>query len=138
MKELQQLLTTYKNAVYQKDLEAFVSIFDDNIRVFDMWEKWSYRGIAEWKEMTKGWFDSLGKNRDLVTFNDVEIQTGEEISVLSAIVKFTAESESGEELRFLENRLTWVVQKKENAWKIIHQHTSGPIDFETMKVILKR
>ncbi len=31
------LVEAYKNAVYQKDVEAFLSIFDENVRVFDLW-----------------------------------------------------------------------------------------------------
>jgi ketosteroid isomerase-like protein len=53
-------------------------------------------------------------------------------------MKFTAVSEEGEELRYLQYRLTWVAKKKEGSWKIIHQHTSSPVDFETMQVILTR
>lgn len=137
MTQLELLFETYKNAVFQKDVEAYASIFDENVCVFDMWEKWSYNGLADWKEMAKGWFGSLGKDRDLVTFSDIQIQSTDEMAVVSAFARFTAISEDGKELRYLENRLTWVARKKEDMWKIIHQHTSGPIDFETMKVILK-
>ncbi len=137
MTQLELLFETYKNAVFQKDVEAFASIFDENVCVFDMWEKWSYNGLADWKKMAKDWFGSLGKNRDLITFSNIQIQSTDEMAVASAFVRFTAISEEGKELRYLENRLTWLARKKEDMWKIIHQHTSGPIDFETMKVFLK-
>jgi uncharacterized protein (TIGR02246 family) len=138
MTEIESLFETYKNAVFQKELEAFSSIFDEQVRVFDMWQQWSYEGLAAWREMAKGWFSSLGSDRDVVTFDDMKIEAAGEMALATAIVRFTATSEKGEALRYLEDRLTWVARKKEGTWKIIHQHNSGPIDFETMKVILRR
>lgn len=138
MTELNALFETYKNAVFQKDLEAFTSIFDEKILAFDMWGQWTYDGLPAWREMAKGWFDSLGTDRDVVAFDDIQIHVAGELATATAFVKFTAVSDKGEELRFLQNRLTWIAEKKGNAWKIIHQHTSSPIDFETMKVMLKR
>ncbi len=138
MEAIESLFDTYKNSVFQKDVETFVSIFDEKVRIFDMWQRWSYDGLSDWREMVENWFDSLGENKDIVEFSDIQIQSIGEIAVATAFVKFTAVSEKGEELRYLENRLTWVLQEKKNGWKIIHQHTSGPIDFQTMKVILQR
>jgi len=138
MTGIESLLEIYKNAVFQKDVEAYTSIFDEKVRVFDMWEKWSCDGLDGWREMAKGWFASLGTDRDVVTFDNIQIQATDELATATAFVRFTAVSEKGEELRYLENRLTWVARKKDGTWKVIHQHTSGPVDFETMKVILKR
>jgi ketosteroid isomerase-like protein len=138
MKEIESLFETYKNAVFQKDAEAYASIFDEEVRIFDMWMDWSSDGLAIWREIAKEWFGSLGSERVVVAFEGIRIQAGAELAAATGFVRFAAISEQGEELRYLENRLTWVVQKKEKGWKITHQHTSGPIDFETMKVILKR
>ncbi len=138
MNPIGSLFTIYKDAVFQKDVEAFMSIYDENVTVFDMWQQWSYNGIMAWKEMVKGWFASLGRDRDVITCDHIHIKETGELALASAIVRYTAVSEKGEDLRYLENRLTWVAQKKDIGWKIIHQHTSGPIDFTTMKVILSR
>lgn len=138
MKELESLFHTYKTAVFEKDLDTFISIFDNDILVYDMWQQWTYEGLAAWKDMAKGWFESLGPDRDVVTYEAEQIQHSGDMAVLTAIVKFTAVSDKGEPLRFLQNRLTWVARKIDGTWKIIHQHTSSPIDFETMKVILTK
>ena len=138
MKELGSLFETYKNAVFQKDVESFASIFDEDVRVFDMWQQWSLSGLVAWRAMAKDWFAGLGTDRDVITFDDIQLETTDEMGTATAFVRFTAVSEKGEELRYLENRLTWVARKKGDTWKIIHQHTSGPIDFNTMKVILQR
>lgn len=137
MKEIESLFETYMNAVFQKDVEQFISIFDERVRIFDLWS-WTYDGLEAWRGMAKGWFGSLGTDRVVVQFEDIQIQASEEMATASAYVRFAAISESGEELRHLYNRLTWVALKKEGAWKIIHEHTSAPVDGKTMKVILER
>jgi ketosteroid isomerase-like protein len=138
MKELESFFDAYKTAVFEKDVDAFISLYDKNILVFDTWQEWTYEGLAAWKVMVKGWFESLGEVRDAVTFDNIQIHDKGDMALLTAIAKFTAVSENGEELRYLQNRLTWVAAKNAGDWKIIHQHISSPIDFETMKVILKR
>ncbi|HVU97188.1 MAG TPA: SgcJ/EcaC family oxidoreductase [Puia sp.] len=137
MQELQSLFDRYKQSVYQKDTESFLTLFDDDVRVFDMWA-WTYDGLAAWRQMVTGWFAGLGADRDVVTFDDIRIQQSGDMAVASAIARFAAVSEKGEELRFLQNRLTWVVRKKNGFWKIIHEHSSGPVDGSTMKVQLQR
>lgn len=136
--DIEALFKAYKDAVFQKDIQTFSSIFDEKVRVFDMWQQWTYEGLDAWMGMVKGWFSSLGTNRDVITYEDIQIQSTGEMAVATAFVRFTAVSGSGEELRYLENRLTWVAVKKGGTWKVIHQHTSSPIDFDTMKVVLKR
>ena len=138
MTELTSLFETYKNAVFQKDIEAFMAIFDEKILAFDMWGQWTYEGLTAWRAMTKGWFDSLGADRDVVDFSDIQIHSSGDLATATAFMKFTAVSDTGQELRFLQNRLTWIARKKGNDWKIIHQHTSTPIDPGTMKAMLHR
>jgi ketosteroid isomerase-like protein len=136
--ELESLFRIYKDAVFEKDIEAFSSLFDENVRVFDMWEQWTYDGLGAWMGLVKDWFSSLGTNRDVITYDGIQIQTSGEMAFASAFVRFTAVSEAGEELRYLDERLTWVIVKKTGTWKIVHQHTSGPVDFNSMKIMLKR
>jgi uncharacterized protein (TIGR02246 family) len=137
MSAISTLFDTYKDAVYGKDAAGLLSLFDEDVRVFDMWA-WSYDGLPAWREMVTGWFSSLGATRDVVTFDDIRIHESGDMAVATAFARFAAVSEKGEELRFLQNRLTWVLQKKAGAWKIIHEHTSGPVDGETLKVRLQR
>ena len=142
MNELEILLDTYRNAVFEKNVEAFLSLFDEDVRIFDMWERWSYVGLPAWGEMVTGWFSSLGADRDRLTFEEVEFFVGGDLATVTAFARFAAISSNGEELRFLYNRFTLVVRRKSGdgsdpgVWKIIHQHTSAPIDGQTLKAIL--
>jgi uncharacterized protein (TIGR02246 family) len=136
---VQSALQAYTDAVYAKDADAFVAVFDDDVRVFDMWGRWSHDGIEEWRENAVNWFDSLGDERVRVEFDDVESIVGEDIAVAHAFVTFTGLSAEGEALRSLNNRLTWVLRRTDDgSWKVVHEHTSAPADFETGKVMFNR
>jgi uncharacterized protein (TIGR02246 family) len=138
MNELQPLFDTYKKTVYEKDLAGFLSIFDKDLQVFDMWGQWSHRGLEAWREMAKGWFGSLGTERVVVDFDEAQSTLSGDMGVATAFVTFTGVSARGEKLRSLQNRLTWVARKKDGVWKIVHEHTSSPLDHATLKAILKR
>ena len=138
MSDVGSLLEAYREAVHAKDVDAFVAIFADDVRVFDMWGAWSHDGIDAWREMAEAWFGSLGDERVRVEFDDVQTTVGEDVAVLSAFVTFAGLSADGNELRSMNNRLTWGLRKTAGTWKVVHEHTSAPVEMATGKVDLKR
>lgn len=124
-------LTAYAAAVYGKDVEAFAALYADDVHVFDAWGPWEYRGIDAWREMASGWFRSLGDERVEVHVNDVSALAGDDVAVGHAAVTFTAVSADGEQVRSVTNRLTLGLEKRNGDWKIVHEHTSLPIDMAT-------
>jgi uncharacterized protein (TIGR02246 family) len=138
MSDVAALLESYRDAVYAKDVEAFVAIFADDVRVFDMWGTWSHDGIDSWREMAVGWFGSLGDELVRVAFDEVQTTVGDDTAVLSAFVTFAGLSADGEELRSMNNRLTWGLRKTGGTWKVVHEHTSAPVELATGKVDLER
>lgn len=132
-----QILDIYKAAVYAKDVEAFMALYADDIHVFDMWEKWSYQGAVAWREMVEGWFGSLGTERVVVDFLQTESTQTEDMAVVHTFVVYKGVSAEGDVLRSMQNRMTCVLKKQGDDWKIIHEHSSGPASLETGKVIFK-
>jgi uncharacterized protein (TIGR02246 family) len=135
---ISQVLAAYKAAVYAKDTEAFLALYDDDVRVFDMWGAWSLQGIAAWRAMAEGWFSTLGAERVVVRADDIEATHAGELAIGHAILTYTAISAEGEELRSLNNRITVALRRVDGSWKIFHEHTSAPIDHESTKAILQR
>jgi ketosteroid isomerase-like protein len=101
-------LDGYRAAVFTKDAAAFVALYDRDVRVFDMWGECSYVGVEAWRGMAKDWFASLGAERVAVDVDGVQT---------------------------IRDRLTWAPRRKDGAWKIVHEHTSAPVDFKTSKLI---
>ncbi|MEW9583878.1 nuclear transport factor 2 family protein [Paraburkholderia sp. DGU8] len=103
-----------------------------------MWGVWSYNGIAVWREMVAGWFGSPGTDRVVVEFSDAQTIVTEDLAVVHAFATYRAVNTDGVELRSLDNRLTATLRRKGDGWKIVHQHTSAPVDHATAKVVFKR
>lgn len=135
--EILGLFEAYRRAVYDKDLEAFLAIYNDELVAYDMWGVWSYAGLPAWREMTAGWFNGLGTDRDVVTFAEPKIRAEGATGFAYAFVNFTAVSSEGRELRGMTNRITWGLRRGASGWKVVHQHTSAPIDNQT-KAIFRR
>lgn len=132
------VLNAYAAAVLARDVDALMTLYDDGVSIFDMWGEWSYHGAAAWRAVVADWFGSLGDDRVVVTFKDVQITATPDLAVACAFVTYQAESPAGIFLRALTNRLTLSLRPEQGAWKIVHEHTSAPADFNTSKLILQR
>jgi ketosteroid isomerase-like protein len=132
------ILQKYETTVFHRDLEGHLALYSDQAQIFDAWDDWSFKGIEPLRKMVESWFVSLDEDRVKVEMSDLRTQSGGDIGYASAIVKFTAISKEGSPLRWLENRFTWVLERKHNEWKIMHQHSSSPANHETLKIELRR
>lgn len=136
---MEEMLEAYAAAVRAKDADAFLSLYADDVRTFDLWGVWTCDGKDMLRGMVADWFGSLPDDEVVVVeFDDVRTQAGADVAAVSAFTTFAAESPDGTELRSMNNRLTWVLRKDaDGAWKIAHEHTSAPADDEG-KVQLRR
>ena len=136
---MEEMLDAYAAAVRAKAADAFVGLYADDVRNFDLWSVWSYDGKDALREMVAEWFGSLGDDEEVaVRFDDVRAHAGGNVGALSAFTTYAAVSPDGTELRSMNNRLTWVLRKDgDGAWQIVHEHTSAPAG-EGGKVQLER
>ena len=137
-KSIERVLAAYAAAAHAKDVEAFMRLYDPAVRVFDAWGVWSYDGAAAWRIAVEGWLMSLGTERVRVSFEDVSAIEGRDLTVVSAIVTYAGVSAQGEALREMQNRITWALRTTGHVMRIVHEHTSAPIDFDESKAILRR
>jgi len=133
-----QVLASYKSAVLRKDAAALIRLYDPDVRVFDAWGVWSYEGAPAWQRAVESWFSSLGSERVRVSFDDTQVVAQADLALVSTIVTYAGLSEQGEPLRSMQNRLTWGMRLADNAFTIVHEHTSAPLGFDDMKAILQR
>ncbi len=136
--QVSRVLQGYKSAVFAQNVDAFVALYDADVQVFDLWGAWSHRGLAAWRAMATAWFGGLGTDRVVVEFSEVQVMAEGELAVAHAFVSYTAIDPDGAKLRSLNNRLTVALKPAGGVWKIVHEHTSAPVDSETGKVIFQR
>jgi uncharacterized protein (TIGR02246 family) len=133
---MNEMLERYAAAIGARDVEAFLALYADDVRNFDLWTEWSYDGKDALRAMVEEWFGSI--DRVQVEFDDVREVDGGDVAGLSALVTYRGLSPEGEVLRWMNNRLTWILRKDaDGAWQVVHEHTSAPAGDEG-KVTLQR
>jgi uncharacterized protein (TIGR02246 family) len=135
---MDEMLARYAAAVRAKDVDELVGLYAHDVRTFDLWSVWSYDGKPALRDMVAEWFGSLGTDVVAVEFDDVRSVIGDDVAAVSASTTYRGLSAEGEELRSMNNRLTWILRREsDGAWKIVHEHTSAPAGDEG-KVQLRR
>ena len=125
----------YSKTAYEKDITGMISLYDDNVLVFDMWEKGFTAGIKEWSSIIADWLSSLNDEKVKVLFERIDIQEGADTAFAHALIQFQAISPDGSVIRSMKNRITVGMIKRDGLWKVVHQHTSAPVD-SNLKAIL--
>lgn len=133
-----RVIESYKSAVFARDVDGFMRLYDPKVRVFDTWGVWEYEDAARWQRAIEAWFNSLGTESVKVTFDDVQASVSRDFAAVSAVVTYAAVSAQGEPLRSMQNRLTWALRTSGHVLRIFHEHTSAPVGFDDAKAILQR
>ena len=87
--------------------------------------------------MVVEWFGSLGNER-VVELDTLHTRVTNDLAVAYAFISYTGVSAEAKALRTMHNRLTWALTPHGSAWKIVHEHSSAPVDPETLQVLLQR
>jgi ketosteroid isomerase-like protein len=135
IKQVEDFFTLYKTFAWEKDSESMISLYDEQVLIFDMWGEGHCSGLVAWSVIIKDWLGSLEEERVNVTFEMIQIHQGDKVSFATEIVGYQAISVDNKVIRSMKNRITVGFTKTETGWKVVHQHTSAPIDSD-LKAIL--
>lgn len=91
-KSIAQVLESYEAAVFAKDVDAFMRLYDPSVRVFDAWGVWSYEGSSAWQRAVEGWLTSLGTERVKVSFEELRTVESKDLILVSAVVTYAGVS----------------------------------------------
>src|SRR5574342_57969 len=95
--KVQDVLENYKSAIYEKDVERFLSTYAPDIHIYDCWGNWESIGISQWHKTVLEWFNGLSEDKVLlkVEFNDlvVEENSNSNIAFVHCAVTFAAHLE---------------------------------------------
>lgn len=123
------IMERYAAAVNQRDVAAFISLYAPNVRIFDAWDAWEYRGSEKWERPISAWLASHVSEKLTVTFDDVAVHGSATCVAVTAMVTYGRSSADGVRLGAIRNRLSWFLQVHDGLARIVHEHTSVPIDF---------
>jgi ketosteroid isomerase-like protein len=135
MKRLQDFFTIYKQSAWDKDTESMIALYHTDVVIFDMWMQGYQTGLAEWSNVIKEWLGSLGEEKVNVIFDMIEIHEGNDVGFGSALITYQAISINNAIVRSMRNRITLGFVKQDNEWKVVHQHTSSPINSDLQAIL---
>lgn len=134
--EIADFFTIYQEAAWKKDTAAMISLYDDEVEIFDMWDHGYIADAAVWKNIIIDWLESLGEEKVKVAFERETIHQSGTVGFASALIQFQAISKEGDVVRSMKNRITLGFNKRATGWKVFHQHTSAPISGDGLTAVL--
>ncbi len=135
MKKPQDYFTIYKQSAWGKDIESMIGLYHDNVVIFDMWKHGYQTGLTEWSIVIKDWLGSLGEEKVNVIFEMIEIHESDNVGFGSALITYQAISTGNTVIRSMKNRITLGFLKDKDLWKVVHQHTSSPINSDLEAIL---
>lgn len=133
------IMNNYCESAQTKDLALHLSLYSDDVYLYDCWDTWEIKGKEALSESVEDWFDGLVEEEVnlKVQFIDPIFESTDSLAFIHSEVLFTAYDKDNYELRHISNRFTFNLKKMNNEWKIIHQHSSLPINPSTAKMMIK-
>jgi len=130
MNTVQSVLDQYKAAVYNQDIDLFMELYDDSLHVYDSWNTWEIKSKSEWRKVIENWFNGLKRDGSTlkVSFEDCVINEDTSIAFIHTSIRFSEYNSHNIEFRHLTNRFTIGLKLINDKWKIVHEHSSLPID----------
>lgn len=123
---IRDVLKKYEDAVWNKDVDAFLDLYDQTIIDYDAYDQWEYYGIDEFSNVPKDWFSERDPERVKVSFLYPKIHHTGTLAALWSQVVYAGYDAAGESKHTVTNRMTMVLEFKMGRWYIIHEHTSVP------------
>ncbi len=133
--DIKDFFSIYKNAAWSKDATSMKNLYDKNVVIFDMWDKGYISNPLEWDYIIEDWLGNLGEENVKVEFEKVQIFQSENVGFATGLIVFQAISKEGMVLRAMKNRITLGFSKFDDGWKVVHQHTSAPINSDGLTAI---
>ena len=134
--EIRQLLSRFEVAFRAKDLNAVMAFYAPGAEFvgFDIAPPLKYSGKEAYQESYKAFFAQYEGPLDL-ELRDLTIVTSGNIAFGYGLERIGGTLKSGEKSSIWV-RATTGLRKIHGAWRIVHDHISVPVDFDTGKALL--
>jgi uncharacterized protein (TIGR02246 family) len=122
---IRKIIAERARAIHDRDAEAAVRYYSDDVVNFDLAPPLAYRG----REATdpaelKSWFDSWGGPINL-TFHQLAVHRADGVAFAHGLMRMTGPRTDGTQTDVWV-RITLGLVEHDGAWRIVHEHQSFP------------
>ncbi|HEL2057265.1 TPA: nuclear transport factor 2 family protein [Streptococcus suis] len=120
---IEEVLALYRRAVWEKDMDLMLSLYCDDVLMYDVAGQWSLSGKQDLSKMVAAWFQEIGSDRVEVEFSNLAIHESQTCAFAYFDARF---SKIGFEQSVTDRFTMGLIY--DQGWKIKHQHASHPIE----------
>lgn len=127
----------YSAAARALDVDALLALYAPDAVIYDLFGSEPFTTAEAWRSQVEEWFGSLEPGDvNTAAFGELTTFTAEALVLAHGIVRYGMAGPDGADKGGITNRLTWALrQGADGAWRIVHEHTSAPVDMETGTLI---
>jgi uncharacterized protein (TIGR02246 family) len=131
---VQSVLDRYIQAVEASDVDALLTLYSNDVHVYDMIMPFERHGIESGREMIAAWLNEGGKQD--CSIEDLEVLEEGDLAVARASVRYGFSQDDGTHHEMW-NRATWTLRRIDGEWKIVAEHTSVPLSEPDMQPVFE-
>ena len=134
--EVRQVIDRWADAFRAKDLDAVMSVYAPGAELvaFDVVAPLQRVGREAYRENYRVFFAQYDGPLE-VEFRSYQIISGDDVAFIHCLERMSGRLKSGEKSEVW-LRVTSGLRKIHGVWRIVHDHVSAPVDFETGKAVL--
>jgi uncharacterized protein (TIGR02246 family) len=127
--QIVKLIDRWANANRSKDVEARISNYSKNVRVFDVVEPMEYFGLDAVRERASDWFSTFEGPLEFEN-HDLRIATDNDVAFSYSLNHVIGTKVGGGRVDMWW-RATICYRKMDDKWMVAHEHNSVPFKPET-------
>jgi uncharacterized protein (TIGR02246 family) len=129
---VQSVFDQYVDAVKASNAETLLSLYADDVHVYDLMAPFERHGKESSRELIEAWLNDGGQQD--CSIEDLEVIEEGDLASARASIRYGYTGEDGTK-HTMWNRGTWTLRRIDGEWKIIVEHTSVPLSEPEMQPV---
>jgi ketosteroid isomerase-like protein len=131
--EIRRMFAAFQDAMRTKDIERIMSFYASDVLAFDIMPPLRFAGIDQYRKPWELGFEMMQGPWDFDQ-RDLTIEVSGDLAFCHALNHAQGTLKDGESVDSW-MRWTCCLRKSEGNWRIVHEHSSVPVDMESDQAV---
>jgi uncharacterized protein (TIGR02246 family) len=134
--QIRDLTQQWLKAVHARDAAAVMACYADDVIAYDLFTPTKVSGAAAYRKNYETWFACCQDGPPGYEIKELDVVAGEDVAFCRSLNRMTGPNADGkEEESWI--RVTVCFRKRGDAWKVVHEHISVPLDRQSQKGVFQ-